>query len=161
MFLLSQNNNIVTVYAALILAIFMNFIPSLTIQSWGGVLFLITFLVTYIFKFNTDKESFDYNHYSYITKTIWIFSLFSFIGIILAYLLGDHTLINQLVNDIKNGTIPTNQDIFDVTMAYGRQNILLFAVIFLPITFYLLYRLGKGVHLARQNKIIPNLKSWI
>lgn len=160
MILMSQNKNIVILYMIFIASVLMNFIPSMVIQSWGGILFFISFIATYISKFKAEKGSIKHTHYSYIIKTIWIFSLFTFIGIVLAYALGDHTTINILTADFQSGRIPSNQEMTDALIKYGMENITLFLIIFLPIMLHVLYRLGNGLLLARSNKL-PSLKSWI
>lgn len=48
MILVSQNKNIITIYVASIIAIIMNFPPSFSIDIWGGVLFIMTFIITYV-----------------------------------------------------------------------------------------------------------------
>lgn len=160
MILLSQNKNIILLYLIFIVSILMNFVPSIIIQSWGGILFLISFIATYIAKFGADKDSFQHAHYSYIIKTVWIFSFFSFFGILAAYFFGDHSIIHSLTADVQSGIIPTNDKIIDTLIEYGTHNIVLFLTLFVPIILYALYRLGKGLLLARNNQT-PSLKSWI
>jgi uncharacterized membrane protein len=135
-------------------------VPYFTIATMGLILFLVVFVIIYLYKSSLDKDSFDWAHCHYMTKTIWIFSLFALITIIAAYLLGDHSVINHFAERIANGHTPPKREMMLVLGAYSRDNLMLFVLLFIPVTIYLVYRLGKGAYKARKG-ILPNLKSWI
>jgi len=156
----NENKNIIALYFIFMAAILMNFAPSISIQSWGSVLFIITFIATYISKWTSKKESFKHAHYSYITKTIWIFSLLLTISTLLAYLFGDHTIIENMVQSAQTGQLLTNQSVIQAIIEYGKANLLIFITLFIPAVLYVLFRLSKGMHHARKNRT-PSTTSWL
>lgn len=161
MFLLTGHKNIVGIYALFILSIILNFVPSMIIQGFGGFLFFFMLIVAYIIKFKSDDDSFDKAHAKYMTKTVWIFSLFLLIGMFLALFFGNHDAITNAANGIQSGNILNDEEMMVLLIEYGQTNLLVFLGIFFPIMAYALYRFGKGIHLARSNKIPTNPKSWL
>jgi len=161
MALLSDNKTLSSLYGTYIVAIILNFMPSVMVQTIGGILFIATFIYTYIVRYRSKKETIENDHARYLIKTVWIFSLFTVIGIIIAYGLGDHSIIYQFMNDImQNGLIPAEDQIMQILIDYTQVNLVLFALIFLPITLYLFYRFAKGMRAAQRNKKPDNLNSW-
>lgn len=161
MFLLAKNKQTTSIYILYIASLIMSVVPNTIISSFSSVLFLVVFIATYILKYNADKQSTNYSHYAYLTKTIWIFSLFVMIGTVIAYYLGDHSIINNMVDSVMNGIVMSVEEMSYRLMEYGYANKYIFGIIFAPVTLHLFYRLGKGLHLAHKDKAIPNPKSWI
>lgn len=161
MFLFAKNKQLSGIYILYIISLILNVVPNIILSSFGSVLFFVIFIVTFIFKLSSPKDSVEYSHYAYLIKTIGIFALFVFIGIIFAYYLGDHTIINNMMTSAINGMVPDINNLSSIIMDYTHVNKYIFGIIFLPITIYLFYRLGKGLYLARKNEKVFNLKSWI
>jgi len=147
-------------YSSFFAALIMNFIPSFTIQTIGGLLFFFLFILSYILKYNAKKESFEYAHYAYITKTIWIFSLFLTIGVLVAAVFADNSNIHELTANLMNGIILTEEQMIQKLVQYGMRNLLLFLLIFIPITLYFAYRLIKGAYYIQKDTPPANPKNW-
>ena len=161
MFLFAKNKEITSIYLLYIVSLIMNIIPHITISSFGTIILLVVFVATYILRRKAPNDSINHTHYAYLIKTIWIFSLFVLLGILLSYYLGDHTIINNVVSNVNNGQMITQQAFSIELMKYANANKYVFGLIFTPITLHLFYRLGKGIHKARQNLPITNLRTWI
>ena len=161
MSLTKKDKNIVTFYGLLIISTLMNFVPSIAIQTIGGILFFVTFIATYILRAKFDKDSMHYAHCAYIIKTVWIFSLMFTVGIILSVATADHSAIMSIVNQINAGAIPTETATIGSIKKFGLDNIILFLIIFLPMIVYLLYRFGKGINIILKNKPTMNLEGWL
>ena len=56
---------------------------------------------------------------------------------------------------------PTEDQMMSLLIEYSYANAALFAIVFVPITLHLVYRLSKGISLARKNAPISNPKSWL
>lgn len=148
-------------YYAYIFVIITNVIPSSTIQTFGMILFIVILIATYYFRSKSNEGSFQNNHMTYITKSIWISSLALLVGMITAYFTADHSIIYNAYNAIKMGTMMTEAQINSLIMDYMRANMFTFLFTLMPSLIYLVYRLCKGIAHAQKNYIIPNLKSWI
>ena len=109
----TNHKNAATLYLAFILAVALNFVPSIAAQTIGGVLFLMAFIMTYVLKYSTEKDTIDFAHYNYLTKTIWIFSFFTLIAIILSTMLADNTVINEMTTNIQSGVILTEEQMME------------------------------------------------
>ena len=161
MFLFAKDKQTTSLYVLYIVSLIMNVVPNITISSFGALLFLVVFVGTYILKFTSKKESTHYSHYAYLTKTIWIFTLFVMISMVAAYYFGDHTIINNMVSSVTSGNMVSVEQMSMAIMDYANANKYVFGLIFLPVTVHLFYRLGKGLYLARKDEPIPNPKSWL
>ena len=156
-----KNNQVTGIYILYILSIILNLIPIFSLASLGILLFLITFVANYILKYTAQKDMADYSHYAYMTKTIWIFSLLVLIGCGLAYFFGDHSIITNMIASAHAGVLLTSDQIMALSASYLKANALLFAGYFLPITFYLVYRMIKGAYESYTGDDIENPKSWL
>lgn len=161
MFLLAKDKQLTGIYIIYIASLIMNVAPNIAISSFGALLFMVVFLATYVLKFTAKKDSVEYSHYVYLIKTIWIFSLFVLVGCFAAYYFGDHTIINNIMTDTMNGNVTSVENMSSSLIEYARANKYFFGLIFLPVTLHLMYRLGKGVYLARKDFPIENPKSWL
>ena len=156
-----KNNQVTGIYGLYIVSIIMNLLPIFSIATLGMLLFLITLIANYILKFSANKETFDYTHYAYMTKTIWIFSLLVLIGLVLSYFIGDHTIVHNMIQSAQSGVIYSSEQMMGMTADYIKDNMLLFGGYFLPVTFYLIYRMGRGLYESMTGQTIDNPKSWL
>ena len=156
-----EQKNIIQIYAVYLISIICNFIPSGAVSGLGSILFIIIFIATYIYKARAEEDSLTKNHMRYILKSIWISSLLLIVGIIAAYLFGDHSLIHQTMEGVKQGMFLTEEQINSLMMDYMMNNLLVFCTAFLPSLIYLFYRLAKGLVKAKENLHIENLKNWL
>lgn len=157
-----ENNKQVTgIYILYIASIIMNLLPIFSIATLGMLLFLVTFIANYILKFKADKQNADHGHYTYMTKTIWIFSLLVLIGLVLSYFIGDHTIVQNMMKSAQSGIIYTSEQMMSMTADYIKDNALLFGGYFLPVTFYLIYRMGRGLYESMTGQVIDNPKGWL
>lgn len=161
MSLTKDDKNIVTLYALLIASTLMNFIPSISIQTFGGLLFFITFIATYLVRNTKEEESSHFVHCSYIITTVWIFSLLFTVGIIISIGIADHSSIMTLADNISVGIVPTELEMMQSIKKFGVDNLILFLIIFLPMVTYLFYRLTKGLNIILKYKPITLLKGWL
>lgn len=156
-----EQKNIIQIYSVYLVSIICSFLPFGVISSFGSLLFIIIFIATYIYIVKANEDSLTKNHMHYILKSIWISSLLLLIGIMAAYLLGDHSLIHQTMDSVKQGMFLTEEQINNLLMQYMMNNFLVFCTAFAPSLLYLFYRLVKGAIKAKDNLIISNLKSWL
>ena len=139
----------------------MNIIPSVSIQTLGGILFFVAFIGSYILRKKHNAGSQEHIHYSYMIKTIWIFSILFLIGTLFSLILADHTAINKIVDGINTGNIPTEDAMMGSVLQFGMDNLMLFLIIFLPMIIYALYRFSKGLYFIRKNQIFKNPTGWL
>lgn len=156
-----EQSNIVQIYAAFIVAILLNFVPSTTIQAFGGIFLLLIVIATYIYRARAEKQSLTFGHMAYLIKSFWISSLLLLIGIFGAYLLGDHTIIHNTVDRVTGGIMITEEQLDAIMMNYLKTNFIIFSVTISPSVFYLTYRVVKGLLLAKDGKNINKPKSWL
>ncbi len=160
MILFADNKELAGIYLLYIISLILNVVPNTALATFGALLFLVLFIATYVQRARSKEKPVEYSHYQYIIKTIWIFSLFFVVGAIAAYFLADHSIINNMTDLIMQGTMMTPEQMTSLTFDYARANKFVFGGIFVPITIYVFYRLGKGFFLARKNVEIQNLKNW-
>ncbi|HPF78222.1 MAG TPA: hypothetical protein PLF01_02920 [Alphaproteobacteria bacterium] len=156
-----EQSNIVQIYIAFIVAIIMNFVPSTAVQALGGILLLLIVIATYIYRARADKKSLTFGHMAYLIQSFWISSLLLLIGIFAAYLLGDHTIINNTVDRVMGGMMMTEEQLDAIMMNYLRTNFMVFSLTISPSLIYLTYRVVKGLLLAKDGKNINKPKSWL
>ncbi len=155
-----EQKKIITLYGLFIISVIFNFTPSQQINMIGSIIFIICFIALYIFRKRSKKSSLTYSHSSYIIKSIWVSSLFLFIGMIVAGIVGDHSIVQNTVDTLTNGEVLTEAEINSIMLEYTKANLLTFAVSLIPGIIYLLYRLGKGTKLCLQNTSITNHGNW-
>lgn len=156
-----NNNQVTSMYALYIISIIMNLLPIFSIATLGMFIFLVTFIANYILKFKADNQSADHGHYTYMAKTIWIFSFLVLIGLVLSYFIGDHTIVNNMIQSAQNGIMYTSEQMMGMTADYIKDNALLFGGYFLPVIFYLIYRMGRGLYESMTGQVIDNPKGWL
>jgi len=156
-----NDKNIISLYALLIGATIMNFLPSIAIQTFGGIIFFVTFITTYMLRAKHDTKTDHYTHCSYIIKTIWIFSLLFTVGLIISIGAANHSAIINIVDAIQAGAIPTEQQMMEAVLQFGKDNLILFLILFLPMVIYLFYRFAKGLNIILKSKPAIALKGWL
>ncbi len=157
----NKNNEVTGIYVLYVVSIIMNLIPIFSIASFGILIFFVTFITNYILKFTRDKQSADYSHYAYMTKTIWIFSFFVLIGLGLSYFIGDHSIVINMMHSAQSGVMFTSDQLMSLSADYLKANMVLFGGYFIPVTLHLIYRMAKGSYKSYKGQAITNLKSWI
>ena len=160
MILFAKKKQVAGVYILYIASIIMNLIPVFSIAFLGVLLFLVSFIANYILKYSADKQSMDYGHYAYMTKTIWIFSFLVLIGLVLSYFIGDHAVIINMMQSAQSGVIYSADEMMALSADYIKSNMVLFAY-FIPVTLHLIYRMAKGFYKAHKGLPIKNPKSWL
>ena len=155
-----EKNLVLGTYIGFIIALISNFIPSASVQMIGGILFLVLLVMTYIWHAKAVKDGYRHTHMAYLIKSFWIGALFLVLGIVLAVLLADHSVINNAVDSIGTGQILTEDDINQILINYTRSNLGVFIITLCPSLLYLGYRFVKGALLANKEEAIQNLKSW-
>ena len=139
-----EQNKIMTLYGLFIVSIIFNFVPSVTIQTVGMIIFFICFVALYIVRAKAKKAGLTYSHSSFIIKSVWISSLFLLIGSVAAGIFGDHSIIDSTVDSITNGTVMSEEQLQEIFMEYSRTNFMIFMATLLPSILYFLYRLVIG-----------------
>ena len=156
-----EKSNIMTLYIGLIISTIFNFVPLASAQVFGSVFFLMILITAYIYRAKSEEDTLQNSHSHYIIKTIWIFSLFLFIGIILAGLFSDNTALQSTIDNAKSGIMMSEAELENILANYFQNNFLVFALTIGPSFLYFIYRLYKGVTHAKNNTPITNLKSWM
>lgn len=149
------------VYISFFIAILCNFIPNPFIHNFGAFAFFGLVIVTYVLRHKADKESYTHSHMAFLIKTFWISSLVLLIGMVIAGLLGDHSIIHSAIDGAKRGIILSEKEIYAFMMQYGRANALLFTLTLTPSIIYFVARLVKGFMQAKKGNLIDNPKSWL
>lgn len=155
-----EQNKLMSFYWLILISIIFNFVPSFVVQTMGLLMFLVFFIGLYIMRAFAQKSGLTFSHSHFIIKSIWISTFLLLIGAVVAGVLGDHTIINNAVDTIKNGTMISEQQFNSLIMQYGRTNFMLFLGALSPSVLYVLYRLAKGMKVLKRNENIANPKSW-
>ena len=155
-----DKNTALQIYGVYLISLICNIVPSNAIQTFGMVLFIIIFIATYIYRSKSEENSLMNTHMRYIIKSIWVSSIFLMIGMIGAYLLADHSIVNQTVNAVKQGMMFSEDQINDLLLTYCKANSFVFIATLSPSLIYLTYRLIKGMLITKNNAPITNLKNW-
>ncbi len=155
-----DQKNILSLYVGIFISIILNFVPVYSVQVFGFVFFFASLISCYIYRSRSKENSLQHSHAVYLIKTIWIFSLFLFIGIIAAGLLADNSSIHAIIDQASNGIMPNERAMEEVLINYMKNNMLVFMVTIGSSFIYAFYRLYKGMLLVKNNNIISNTKSW-
>lgn len=150
----------IQIYGGFILAIILNFVPLVSAQMIGALLLFILVIATYI-KRKRTKSDFIKNHMSFMIKGFWVSSLMLLIGILAAYILGDHSVINGIMASVEDGQIITEPLMEAALMQYTRDNYLVFALCLTPPFIYLVARAWRGIMRAKQSAQFENPKAWL
>jgi uncharacterized membrane protein len=156
-----SQQNMLTLYIGLFISAIFQFIPSAGAQVFGVLFFGVLLIAAYVYRTGADEDSLQYSHAQYVIKSIWIFSLFLFIGVMLASVLADNTAIQETMDKAKGGVMMSESELESIMSGYVKNNLWVFITSLGPSFIYFFYRLIKGVKLVRQNTNIPNPKSWV
>lgn len=157
----SEQKKTLQVYGVLIVAIILNFLPGVFIQTVGAFMALAAIIAAYVVRKKADKDSLAENHMTFVIRSFWISSLFLAIGITASVVLADHSLIHNMYDDISQGAFYSESQINAIMHEYARTNFIVFTMAFAPAILYLVYRLIKGAVKARKYENIENVKSWL
>ena len=149
------------IYSGFLLALISNFIPVAAVQAVGGVLLLVLLVMAYIWRSGAVDGGYRHTHMCYLIRSFWIGSLFLVVGIVLAVLLADHSLIQGAVDGIAAGAYLEEEQINNILMQYTVDNLVVFALTLLPSLAYLAYRFLKGMVIANKEEPVTNIKSWL
>lgn len=155
-----EQQNILTLYIGLIISTILNFVPIYSAQIFGAIFFLVLLIFSYIYKSQSEEASIQNSHARYIIKTIWIFSLFLLIGVILAGLFADNSAIQQTIDQVMAGVMMDETALESILSGYMKDNAFTFFVTIAPSFLYFFYRLIKGTLKIKNNNPMTNLKSW-
>ena len=157
--MIKEQQNMMALYIGFLISTILSFLPSYNLQILGFIFFFATLIMTYIYKYRSDINSFQYSHSKYLIKTVWIFSIFLLIGIIIAGTLADNSSINATMNNIMNGQMISEAELENILMGYMKQNAFLFFITIVPSFLYFLYRIFKGIKLIKNNSAVTNPKT--
>ena len=159
---------ILSVYGLCGLAALLSGFPSYAAQNAGMTLILVLLILVYILRMRAKLDSLEYHHFSFIIRTIWIYSLFAGIGVLFAswavYQNGDASAIDALITQLETGIPPTQQDIEASGRAYMETNMSLILKSLMlwmsPALLYLMWRVIRGGMRAYKNYRVYNIYSW-
>jgi uncharacterized membrane protein len=143
-------------------------LPSYAAQNASITMMLVLLILAYIVRMNAKLDSLKYHHFTFIIRTIWIYSLFAGIGILCAswiiYRNGDASAIDALIGQIESGIPPSQQDIEVAGQSYMDTNmdlILRSMMLWMfPALLYMIWRVTRGSMRAYKNYRVQNIYSW-
>ena len=164
-----EQKTIMQFYGALVASLLCNFVPIAVVQGFGFCLFLVVLIAAYIYKARASLDSLLYNHMTYLIGTIWVGSTLIVIGMGIAsywvYSEGDHTLIQQMMNNLNNGVMMSEAQMHDLFMNYIHQNKMLLikatACTIGPGMLYFIYRISLALNRASNGYRLAKPASWI
>ena len=156
-------------YAATGAAALLGGVPNYMAQNLCFSLILVILILTYILRGFAKADSLEHHHFTFIIRSIWIYSLFASIGIVgaswMVYEKADPSAIDALLAQINSGAIPTMEDLeiaeknyLDTNMMLILESIILWM---LPALLYLVWRVARGSIRAFKNYRILNIYSWL
>lgn len=155
-------------YLSLLIGVVAGCLPYGSAQGISAILVIVALVLGYILRDKEGAGSLVAHHATFVIRTIWIWSLFLMIGMIGAafviYRQGDASAIDDMVNSIYGGMIPTEADIQAVSDRYIMDNYDLMvrtAIIWLaPAQVYALWRVVKGFSRAWSGYRLQSVKGW-
>ena len=144
----------------LIFGIVLNFMPHFTVQTVGGIMFIVAFIGAYIIRARFKFDEFIALHMRYIICQIWVLTLLLLIGMVIAVFVADNTQIEMLIRQINDGVYLDNNDLMRGVTAYALENWVLFAFLFVLPPLYALYKLGGGAYAAQKNRLPRRHDKW-
>ncbi len=144
-------------------------IPTYMAQNLCLSLILVTLILTYILRGMSKDDSLEHHHFTFIIRSIWIYSFFASIGMIgaswMVYDKADSSAIDTLLDQVNSGAIPSMADLEAAEQRYLDTNmpLILESVILwmFPGLLYLLWRVARGSVRAFKNYRILNIYSWL
>lgn len=155
-----EQKTIIQIYAAFAASIVMNFVPSSGVQIFGSLLLLVVFIAMYVYKARSKEDSLIFNHMTFLIITIWVAGLLLALGIAGAVAFADHSLVENMMNDIRQGFVPTEQQIKILMIDYLNVNLIVFSATLGPSLIYMVYRIAQGAERATKGYRISKPKRW-
>lgn len=161
--------NILGTYAFCALSALLVCAPNFTAQNCGLGLSTIILIAAYISRAQSDAESLNHHHMTFIIRTIWIYSVLAVIGMTgagyIIYERGDASSIDAMSQQIMStGAIPTEADVEAAGDAYLAANhSLIFGTLLMwmfPALVYMMWRVARGGSRAWRNYRVQNLRAW-
>lgn len=149
------------IYIIFLVATISSFLPIISISFLGSILFSISIIIIYVFRFKSKEGSFRHGHMDYLIKSFWITSLLLSVGMSLSFLLGNHSIINDTIDDLMNGFVVTEEEMGELLIEYLYANIFILILTISPSIIYLTYRIIKGFICAKKLQAIINPKTWL
>jgi len=165
-----QQKYIVNVlYILLIVSTVLGFMPMENPQVWSLILVIISLIAAYWYRSRDHEDGLMYNHMTYLIGTIWNGTTFMIIGMLAAgawvYFQGDSNVIQQAMEQISGGMVPTEADMngwMDQYYQDNRQLLFLSSIVCVgPGVLYFIYRVANGYARAMKGYRIANPSSWL
>ncbi len=172
-----EQKTVIRVYGAFVASVLMMFVPQMGFAVVSLLFFTGVLIAGYILRGKADGDGLQWNHMTYVIRTIWISALFAFI----VTLLGGAYLWTQ----VDTGAVmPCAQPMQDYVMAQGENvqmmelyalfapciepliqanwNALMIATMISagPVVLYLIFRLSHGILRATKGYRVKNPKAW-
>lgn len=153
-----QRNSVLVLYGWLVLAVVTMFTP----WSWAMIFGLLSLIGVQIsspaLRAGRDRSTAYYQHLFFISRTIWtwvfIGSVTSALAGYIVYTKADNSIYDRVLQEMQNGVAYDHAMLSQALMDYISMNfaimIIAGALCFVPMTAYLVYRVGHGVKRARQ-----------
>lgn len=164
-----NRNSVLAFYAALSAVVIFCSLPNFQLQNIGYTLVTVALLLAYIARAYWPKnESFEENHMTFVIRTIWVYSLFVFFGILGAGMMigqnGNTDALNPMLDAMASGVQPAEADLESWMRQYYIDNeslILNQSRIWLcPAQIYLVWRILRGGERAFKGYRLARPKSW-
>lgn len=164
-----NRTSILAFYAALSAVVIFCSLPNFQLQNIGYTLVTVALLLAYIARAYWPKgESFEENHTTFIIRTIWVYSLFVFFGILGAGMMigqnGNPDALTPMLDAMVSGVQPAEADLEIWMRQYYTDNeslILNQSRIWLcPAQIYLVWRILQGGGRAFKGYRLARPKSW-
>lgn len=160
---------ILSMYALTGVAALLGGVPHYTAQNLSLSLALIGLIIVYAIRHYSKEDSLEHHHYTFIIRSIWIYSLIGAIGMIGAswtvFQKADASAIDTLLDQVNNGMIPdeamleaAGQDYFASNKSLILESVILWMF---PALIYLMWRVARGSVRAYKNYRIVNIYSWL
>lgn len=166
---IDPRHKILSLYAVYSFAILMGCLPNMDAQNISAITTILLLIAAYVFESKHTPDSLETHHAIFVIRTIWIWSTFLLLGIIGAGFIvatkGDMSTIDQFMDGINNGVVPTEDDINALTQSYFESNATLIiktALVCLgPAQIYASWRIIRGAMRAFKGYRIQNFRSWL
>lgn len=159
----SEASKVQNIYAAIIAAFVLNFVPDQLVQIIASLVFLCVFIALYVFRRLAEEESLIDNHMTYLIRSIWIGGLFIIIGTIISAVYFIGTIGFEEYARLGQQAIEQQDPMAIMTVfesAYPREIFISVMITFAPGTLYLAFRLAKGLARAIKGYRIAKPTTW-
>lgn len=166
---MNETNRILILYGVLLASVIAISIITPTAQMIAAIGIYGTLFASYVMRKMHHIDDIVTNHMIYISRTIWIWTLFLFFGVlgivILILLNGDWTEINHMSAQIMSGAGTPDEAATTQSMqkfSADNEKLVIFSLIIciLPAQIYALWRIYKGVVRAKGGYRIQRPQNW-